>query len=82
MVRVEFKGTANRCPVEIVDGNKTVREYLQSKGAMMQSTFTVSGTNISDKLDLKLSELVSAGIVSEGMTITIYETIKTSNASC
>ena len=81
MVKVKFTSTAQRFAEEIVEGSKTIREYLESKGALMSATFSIAGRILSGgELDMALEDVYSAGIVAPGGTINLYETAKATGA--
>ena len=82
MVKVKYTSNAERGNEEIVIANTKVRDFLMGKNAMMNAHFTANGTSITDKLDMTFQELIDTGVVASGVTITLYETIKTSNAAC
>lgn len=80
-VKVRFVSTGQRHPEEIVNGDKTVREYLEEKGALMTSAFSINGTILGGaELDMKLDEAYTEGFVAPGATIQLYETAKTTGA--
>lgn len=80
-VRVKFNSTATRYAEEIISANTIIRDYLESKGSVINGAhFTANAAPITDKLHMTFSELTDRGVVAEGATILIYETIKTSNA--
>ena len=79
-VRVKFHGAGYRHPEEIVDGNKTIREYLEEKDALMSAQFTVNGAPITGSLDMKLNDLYTNGIAQPGSVITLSETAKSAGA--
>ena len=81
MVKVKFTSTAQRYAEEIVEGTKTIREYLESKGALMTATFSINGRILSGgELDMPLEEVYTANLVQPGGTIMLYETAKTTGA--
>lgn len=81
MVKIRFTSTAQRFAEEIVDGNKTVREYLEGKGALMNATFSINGRILSGgELDMPLNDAYANGYVPAGGTIMLYETAKTAGA--
>lgn len=79
-VRVRFHSSAQRFPEEIVNGDKTVREYLEEKGALMSAQFTVNGTAITGNLDITLNDLYTQNIAAPGAVITLTETAKSTGA--
>jgi len=82
MVKVKFIASAQRHAEEIVSGTTTVRNYLQDKNAMMGAKFSIGGTMLTEtQLDMTFDQIVDAGLASNGATIMLYETIKTSNAA-
>lgn len=78
MVNVKFNSTAQRYASEVVAANTTIREYLESKGAYMNATFSIAGKVITD-LDMRFDQLNTLNIDTSGL-IAIYETIKSDNA--
>ena len=81
MVKIKFTSTSYRHNEEIVDGNKTIREYLEEKGALMTAQFSINGRIISGgELDMTLNDLYTTNIVPVGGTIQLYETAKTTGA--
>ena len=82
MVKVKFTSTAQRFTEEIISGEVTVKEYLESKGALMAATFSINGKILTtaDELNMPLAEVYERGFVPAGGTIMIYETAKTTGA--
>ena len=82
MVKVKFTSTAQRFAEEIIEGTITVREYLESKNALMTATFSINGKILTsaEELNMPLSEVYERGYVPAGGTILIIETAKTTGA--
>ena len=78
MVRVRFSTNADRGTVETVADNTTVREYLMSKNARMDTKFYSSGCDITGDLDETVSEVY--GRIGGGDVLNIYEVAKTTGA--
>ena len=80
-VKVRFISTAQRHPEEIVSGDKTVKEYLEEKGALMTAQFSINGAILSaGDMNMRLDETYTEGLVQPGATIQLYETAKTTGA--
>lgn len=80
-VKVRFISTAQRHPEEIIAGNKTVRQYLEEKGALMTAQFSINGAVINGgDLDMTFDQAYARGYAAPGAAIQLYETAKTTGA--
>lgn len=78
MVRVRFSTNADRGTVETVADSTTVREYLMSKNAHMETKFYSSGCDITGYLDDTVAQVYER--VGGGDALNIYEVAKTTGA--
>ena len=81
MIRVKYTSTAQRFPGEVVDGSKTIEEFLAEKNAHMQAQFNINGRLLSGgELRMTFDEAIERGYAREDAEMLIFETAKTTGA--
>lgn len=80
MYTVKFSNGAYRAPEKVVDGNMTMKAFLEEQGGHT-GTLLFNGSPLSGGLDEKtFSELANFYGVADGAEILLFDAPKTANA--